>query len=175
MRLAFLGYLLAEIHRYRPPTGVIVDATGGLKRIHLSKLLAYLTPVLQALKEWRTALPADPPPVLLNDHCPICLFRKSCFQQAEKDDSLTLLDRMTPKAMRKYHERGIFTINQLPFLFRPRRQRKKRRERLTGFGLELQALALRTGKTYLHEPPSVLEHPTEIFLDMVSVLGYLCC
>jgi predicted RecB family nuclease len=182
-KLAFLGHLLAETHRHRPSTGVIVDAAGGLQRIHLSKLMANLTPVLETLKEWRTTLPSDPPPVLLNDHCPICPFRESCLQQAERDDSLTLLDRMTPKVMRKYHQRGIFSVNQLSFLFRPRRQRKRRRNRPTGFKLELQALALRTGKTYLHEPPSVLDHPTEIFLDMEGVpdqgsyylIGLLVC
>jgi predicted RecB family nuclease len=183
IKLAFLGHLLAEAHRYRPPTGVIVDAAGGSQRTHLPKLMANLTPALETLKEWRITLPGEPPPVVLNDHCPLCPFRKSCLQQAEKDDSLTLLDRMTPTVMRKYHQRGIFTINQLSFLFRPRRQRKKRKNRATGFKLELQALALRTGKIYLHEPPSVPEHPTEIFLDMEGVpdqgshylIGLLVC
>jgi hypothetical protein len=47
----------------------------------------------------------------------------------------------------------------------------------------LQALALRTGKIYLHEPPFVPEHSTEIFLDMEGVpdhgshylIGLLVC
>jgi hypothetical protein len=30
-------------------------------------------------------------------------------------------------------------------------------------------MALRTGKIYVHEPPSVLEHPTELFLDLEGV------
>lgn len=183
LKLAFLSFLIAETHRYRPPTGVIVDATGGLQRIRLARLVGGLTPIVETLKEWRTSLPSEPPPVLLNEHCPICPFKKSCLQQAEKDDSLTLLDRMTPKVMRKHHERGIFTVNQLTYLFRPRRQRKKRRCRPKGFKLELQALALRTGKIYLHEPPTVPEHPTEIFLDMEGVpdqgshylIGLLVC
>src|SRR5579875_1654878 len=104
-RLAFLGYLLTQTHRYCPPTGVIVNAAGRLQRIHLARLVAHLTPIVETLKEWRTSLPSDPPSVLLNDHCPVCPFRKACLQQAEKDDSLTLLDRMTPKVMRKYHPR----------------------------------------------------------------------
>ncbi len=61
IRLAFLGYLLAETHRYRPTSGVIVNSTGGLQRIHLSKLMASLTPVLETLKEWRTTLSSAPP------------------------------------------------------------------------------------------------------------------
>jgi predicted RecB family nuclease len=183
IRLAFLGHVLAETGNRRPPIGFIVDATGGLQRIHLPKFMALVTSAVETLNVWRTRPPADPPAILLNDHCPVCPFRTSCLQQAEKDDSLTLLDRMTPKVMRKYHQRGIFTINQLSFLFKPRRQRKKRKSRPTGFKLELQALALRTGKIYLHEPPSVPEQPTEIFLDMEGVpdhgshylLGLLVC
>ena len=183
IRLAFIGHVLVKTHNYQPATGVIVNAKGGLQRIHLPKLMTKLTPALDTIKQWRTGLPSDPPPILLNDHCPICPFRKQCLRQAEKDDSLTLLDRMTPKVMRKYHQRGTFTVSQLSLLFRPRRQRKMRRHRTTGFKLELQALALRTGKIYLHEPPSVPEHPTEIFLDMEGVpdqgthylIGLLVC
>ena len=33
----------------------------------------------------------------------------------------------------------------------------------------MQALALRTGKIYLHEPPTLPENPTAIFLDMEGV------
>ena len=183
IRLAFLGYVLTEVTRCRPPTGIIVDVTGGLQRIHLPKLMADITPVIETLKAWQTSLPADPPAILLNDHCSICSFRESCLQQAEAEDSLILLDRMTPKVMRKYHQRGIFTIKQLSFLFKPRRQRKQRKNQPTGFKLELQALALRTGKIYLHELPSVPEHRTEIFLDMEGVpdqgsyylIGLLVC
>ena len=37
------------------------------------------------------------------------------------------------------------------------------------FNVELQALALRTGKIYLDEPPSVADHPVELFLDIEGV------
>ena len=95
--------------------------------------------------------------------------QEKCLEQAEKDDNLTLLDRMTPKVMRKYQKKGIFTITQLSFLFKPRRQRKKRKDRPTGFNLELQALALRTGKIYLHQPPLIPLHSTELYLDIEGI------
>jgi predicted RecB family nuclease len=38
---------------------------------------------------------------MLNKHCPSCPFRDACLQRAEKEDNLSLLDRMTPKLMRK--------------------------------------------------------------------------
>lgn len=169
IRLAFLGYVLGNGHRHRPPTGVIVNVAGDPQRIQLPKLMANLEPAIDTLKTWRTSLPSDPPPINLNDHCPICPFKTLCLEQAEKEDSLTLLDRMTPKIMRKYHKKGIFTITQLSYLFKPRRQRKKRKDRPVGFNLELQALALRTGKIYLHQTPTVPQHAIEFYLDMEGI------
>ena len=95
--------------------------------------------------------------------------QEKLIEQAEKEDSLTLLDRMTPQIMRKYHNKGIFTITQLSYQFKPRRQRKLRNARPTSFNLELQALALRTGKIYIHRTPVVPHHPTELYLDMEGV------
>jgi hypothetical protein len=76
---------------------------------------------------------------------------------------------MTPKIMLKYHKKGIFTVNQLSYLFKPRRRKRKRTIVPLGFNLELQALALRTNKIYVHQPPLIPIHPTEIFLDIEGV------
>jgi predicted RecB family nuclease len=169
IRLAFVGHVLSNGHRHGTQTGVIVNAAGNSQRIPLTTLAESLNPAIETLKAWRRNLPSDAPPVTLNDHCPICPFKKHCLEQAEKDDSLTLLDRMTPKLIQKYHKKGIFTITQLSYLFKPRRQRKKRAHRPTVFSLELQALALRTGKIYLHQSPSLPTHPTELFLDIEGI------
>ena len=169
IRLAFIGHVIGKGHRHPPNTGVIINAAGDAQRIQLAKQMAYLEPAIDTIKAWQADPATVPPPILLNDHCPICPFKKKCLEQAEKDDSLTLLDRMTPKVMRKYHKKGIFTITQLSYLFKPRRQRKKRKDRPAGFNLELQALALRTGKIYLHQSPSIPQHSTELFLDLEGV------
>jgi predicted RecB family nuclease len=76
---------------------------------------------------------------------------------------------MTPRLMQKYHRKGIFTINQLSYLFKPRRQRRKRQHKPSVFNTELQALALRTGKIYVHQPPVVPLHDVELFLDIEGV------
>jgi len=44
----------------------------------------------------------------LNRHCPLCPFRADCRARAESEDDLSLLDRMTPKAIRRFHKKGIF-------------------------------------------------------------------
>ncbi len=169
IRLAVIGHVLAKAFHYRAVTGAIVNAAGNVSRIQLTKPITELGPIIDTLKAWTVNLPSQPPPIILNDHCPICPFRKACLDQAEKEDNLSLLDRITPKVMRKYHKKGVFTVNQLSYLFKPRRQRKKRAHAPLGFNLELQALALRTGKIYVHQPPSIPVHPTELFLDIEGV------
>jgi transposase len=111
---------------------------------------------------------ATPPPVILNRHCPLCPFRAECLAQAVATDDLSLLDRMTPKAIRRYHKKGIFTVTQLSYLFRPRRRRRGASPS-PAFKLELQALAIRTGKIYLQTPPGVVRKPVEIFLDIEGI------
>jgi predicted RecB family nuclease len=108
------------------------------------------------------------PPVILNRHCPLCQFRVECRVKAESDDDLSLLDRMTPKAIRRYHKKGIFSVNQLSYLFKPRR-RKRGTGASPAFKFELQALAIRTGKVYLQTPPGVVRKPVELFLDIEGI------
>ena len=105
---------------------------------------------------------------MLNDHCRVCEFRKGCLAKAEESDSLTLLDRMTPKLMRRYEKKGIFTVTQLSYLIRPRR-RKAKRAGGKGFKVELQAYALRTGKTFLQSAPQVTRSQQELFIDVESI------
>ena len=75
--------------------------------------------IVDALRAWADDPAGDAPPVVLNKHCPSCPFRDACLQQAEKEDNLSLLDRMTPKLMRKYHDKGIFTVRQLSHIYKP--------------------------------------------------------
>jgi hypothetical protein len=75
---------------------------------------------------------------------------------------------MTPKAIRRYHKKGIFTVTQLSYLFRPRRRRRPASASPV-FKLELQALAIRTGKIYLQTQPSMVRQPVEFFLDIEGV------
>ena len=61
----------------------------------------------QTLRELRELSDSSSPPKLaLNDHCRVCEFRKGCLARAEEADSLTLLDRMTPKLIKRYEKKG---------------------------------------------------------------------
>ena len=75
---------------------------------------------------------------------------------------------MTPKLMRKYHDKGIFTVKQLSHIYKPRRSRKKAKRQVR-HSLELQALAIRTGKVHVEHLPELPRRPVELFLDIEGV------
>jgi predicted RecB family nuclease len=163
--LAYVGHLLGQLYGRRPASGTIVRRDGDAQRVKLEASYATLDRVLTALRAWSEEPPPEAPEVTLNDHCPVCPFRQECLAVAEKADSLTLLARMTLKLVRRFHKKGIFTVTQLSYLYKPRRK-KRARPPGTSFKVELQALAIRTGKIYVHELPRVPRAAVELFLDV---------
>src|SRR5258708_12462674 len=132
-----------------------------------------LKPLLDPLQKWLGAAPAQSPPVIWNKHCPSCQFQTLCRDQAEKEDTLSLLDRMTPKAIQRYHKKGIFTVTQLSYLFRQRRSRKPKKKVQVLHKLELQALAIRTNKIYLQDLPTLSRYSVEFFLNIEGLPDHL--
>ena len=125
LQLAFAGYVIGELNGERPKHGIIVKFDRQPKRVSLHSQYQYIGSIVEVLREWIKRLPTDPPPLMLNHHCPTCPFRQACLKEAEQTDSLSLLDRMTPKVMQQYQRRGVFTVNQLSYTYRPRRRRKR--------------------------------------------------
>jgi predicted RecB family nuclease len=120
----------------------------------------------------------------LNKHCPLCPFQRSCQAQAEQEDNLSLLDGVTARVKRQYEKKGIFTVKQLSYLFKPRKPKKRsRKPPQVTHKVELQALAIREKKIYLQELPALSRQPVELFLDMEGVpdrgryylMGLLVC
>jgi predicted RecB family nuclease len=169
LAVLFAGYVLGQLQKALPGAGTIVSLGGQVHRVPLAKQYARLTPIISVLRSWAGAPAADAPPPILNPHCPQCQFREQCRAQAEHDDDLSLLGRMTPKVRQRYHDRGIFTVQQLSYLYKPRRRGKRTPKAPIQHSPELQALALRTGKIYLHELPDLPRQRTELFLDLEGV------
>lgn len=183
LELLFVGYVLEQVQKKSPATGAIISMAGQTHKLELINSHKVFKPFIEPLKEWIAAPPSEPPPVILNKHCPYCQFQAKCKAKAEKDDDLSLLDRITAKTIQKYHKKGIFTVKQLSYLFKPRRKRKKAKNLPLQHNLELQALAIRTEKIYLQELPELSRHQVELFLDIESIpdqnfnylIGLLIC
>ena len=100
-----------------------------------------------------------------NNHCNICEFQDSCIEKLIERDDLSLLGSISQKQVTKQNNKGIFTIQQLSYTFKPRRKRKKI-DKSQRFLWELKALALREKQTYILEIPKLPESEVEIFLDI---------
>jgi predicted RecB family nuclease len=83
----------------------------------------------------------------------------------EKDD-LSLLRRISDADIEKHKAKGIFTLHQLSFTFRPRRRPKKLRDRPLPHYHSLQAQAIRERKTYVLNRPTIPLATTNVYVDM---------
>jgi predicted RecB family nuclease len=183
LAVGFVSYVLGQRQPTPPAVGTLISAGGQKHIVKCDTLATKLSIMLRTLQQWlETPLEASPP-LILNTHCPSCPFRQTCRPQAEQEDNLSLLDHMTPKIMQHYHRKGIFTVHQLSYVFKPRRRRKHAKHQLVHFNIALQALAIRTGKIYVHALPDLPRQPIELFLDCESIpdqrfhylLGLLIC
>ncbi|MBE9138633.1 IS66 family transposase [Nodosilinea sp. LEGE 07088] len=182
--LLFIGLVLGRIQKEPPTTGKIVGMDGKSHRVRLENGYKDIKKSLKIIESWCKKSISEPPALILNKNCQSCQFQQLCQQQAEKEGNLSLLDRMTAKAIQKYNKRGIFTIQQLSYLFKPRRKRKKKKEaEPVKHSLELQALAIREQKIYIQGMPDLIRHPVELFLDIEGIpdqrfhylIGLLVC
>jgi predicted RecB family nuclease len=169
LNLSVVGHVLEQLQSKPPATGCLITLDGECHRVNLRPMYKTVSSILERIRGWCGEPPMQPPPVVLNRHCPYCSFKNVCSQQAEGSDDLSLLDRMTPKAIRRYHNKGIFTVKQLSFLFKPRRRRRRAAARPPHFELEIQALAIRTGKIYIQTLPEIQRSDIELFLDMEGI------
>lgn len=100
-----------------------------------------------------------------NDHCPFCQFLRHCHQAWKERDDLSLLTGMRPKDIISRNLRGIFTVRQLSFTFRPRKNPYGARS----YRPELKALAIRDNKPYILEGAKISRQPVEVFLDIEGI------
>jgi predicted RecB family nuclease len=183
LAVGFVGYVLGQRQPTPPAVGALISAGGQKHTVKLDTLAPKLRTILPTLQQWLATPPEASPPLILNTHCPSCPFRYTCRTQAEQEDNLSLLDHMTPRMMQRYHRKGLFTVHQLSYVFKPRRRRKRAKHQPVHFNIELQALAIRTGKIYVHALPELPRQPIELFLDCESLpdqrfhylLGLLIC
>ena len=126
LALSFVGYVLERLQSKSPVAGKIIGMDGTAHTVKLDHHAKDLRSLLEPLHAWTTVDAPTPPPIILNKHCPLCPFQRWCHAQAEQEDNLSLLNSMTARVMRQYEKKGIFTVKQLSYLFKPRKRKKRR-------------------------------------------------
>jgi hypothetical protein len=95
----------------------------------------------------------------------MCEFKQLCRAKAVEADNLTLLKGMTLKEIERHNSKGIFSVKQLSYTFRPRRPAKRQKQQFH-HNFALQALALREHKVHVHGDPILALPPTQVYLDI---------
>ena len=108
----------------------------------------------------------SPPELVLNRHCVECEFRARCRQEAKETNDLSLLSGMSEKERSRHRSKGIFTVTQLSYTFRPRRTPKRAKNPAKPHHFALQALAIRENTVYIHGTPELPECKSRVYLDI---------
>ncbi len=163
--LAFDAFVLSEMLGRAVSLGKIIHgddhatlkvktpALAGEVRKRLGKITALL------------ASPA-PPDLVLNRHCAECEFQARCRKLAVEKDDLSLLASMSAKERQKLRSKGIFTVTQLSYTFRPRRRPRRQRDKREKYHHALKALAIREQKIHIVGSPELKLEGTPVYLDV---------
>jgi len=171
---AFYGFALAEVVG-APPTHakIIFGRDRGAMKVVLVKP-AGMTELWTKARRLVDELTAQvggpsPPPMILNDHCPLCEFRDRCHAVAVEKDDITLLRGLSAGEVEQWRQRGVFTITQLSYTFRAKSVTGKSGAKAGRHLPALQALAIREKKVYLTRQPNLPEAQVRLFLDVEGV------
>ena len=108
----------------------------------------------------------EPPDLVLNRHCSECEFQTKCRKKAIETDDLSLLAGMKEDERNRFRSKGIFTVKQLSYTFRPRRTPKRTKNPARPRYPALQALAIRENTGYVHGNPCIPDSKTRVHLDI---------
>lgn len=165
LRLAFDTLILSEILGREITLGKIIYGEKYIAtKINTSTLVDKVKKQIQGV----TALLSNntPPDIVLKRYCAECEFKINCRQMAFEKDDLSLLGCMTGNERNQHRSKGIFTVNQLSYTFRPRRTPKRAKNPTTKHYPALQALAIRENTVFIHGSPNYPEAKTKIYLDV---------
>lgn len=91
----------------------------------------------------------SPPDLVLNRLCAECEYQARCRHKAIEKDDLSLLSSMTEKERKRLNSKGIFTVTQLSYAFRPRRRAKSTSDKQEKYHHALKALSIRENKIHV--------------------------
>ncbi len=114
----------------------------------------------------KSLIDESPPDLILNRHCPECVYQDWCRQKATEKDDLSLLSGMVEKERKKINSKGIFTITQLSYTFHPRRRSKRQRDKREKYHHSLKAMAIREKKIHIVGNPELKIEGTPVYFDV---------
>jgi predicted RecB family nuclease len=166
--LAFDALAIRHVTGRLPRSGKLVHGSQfRTVTVPLAKPLAIVESALTKVRTQQASRAA--PPLVLNKHCPECEFRSRCREVAVEKDDLSLLANMTAKERQKLNGKGIFTVTQLSYTFRPRRRQAFGGSNAARHESALKALAIRKDRTHVVGAPDFNLSEGTVYLDVEGV------
>src|SRR5258706_8899307 len=160
-----LAYVLNKIQR--SPIGygeIIYSSNRKSTKIRIDTYLQEFKKVTQQIEQ------DHEPQFRLVSHCSMCEFSLRCREKAIKEDHLSLLKGIGSDKIKKLNKKGIFTVHQLSYTFRPKRKAIRNAQRISTRSFELQALSIREKKVFIYDIPEPLPRAkAEMFLDVEAL------
>lgn len=163
--IAFDALILSETIKREIGHGKIIHGDDfTAQKVKTSALMGAVGKAIRKI----SALMANsaPPDLVLNRHCAECEYQSRCREKAIEKDDLSLLAGMTEKERKKLNGKGIFTVTQRSYTFRPRRRPKSLRDRREKYHHSLKALAIREKKIHIVGRPELKIEGTPVYLDV---------
>jgi predicted RecB family nuclease len=159
--LAFDAFALSHLSGGKPQCGKVIHGTDfKTTTVPLTTHYGKLQTIIASIGTQNNS--PMPPPLVLNKHCAECDYQSRCHELAKQADDLSLLAKMTGKERLKHHERGIFTVTQLSYTFRPRR----RHGTVVKYDHALRALAIRKDRVHVIGDPKLPVSGTPVYFDV---------
>ncbi|MER9129023.1 TM0106 family RecB-like putative nuclease [Mesorhizobium sp. M0768] len=156
-----------------PSCGKVIYGEGYCGRtVKIADHLPKTRQIVEAVAS--ASLDREPPPLVLNKHCAICDFQTRCRAVAVERENLSLLGAMTAKERSQNGEKGISTITQLSYGYRPRRRRRikstaPRASPPVKHDHKLKALAIKKAQTHVVGSPTLSIQGMPVFMDVEGV------
>jgi predicted RecB family nuclease len=163
--LAFVSHILSRIQKNPCTSGKVMSRDRKLHLVKLEKQGHQVNKIIRVLRGWIQEADPSPPMLILNKHCPLCQFQKHCRSEAIQTDHLSLLSGLKQKQIREYNKKGIFTVTQLAYTYRARKQTQQGEKHLK-YKHALKAMAIRDQKIYVTETKEIDFPYPHIFLDV---------
>jgi predicted RecB family nuclease len=178
--VCFGALALSQVTGILADTGTVIYGEGHCRKTvkigdHAVRTRQTIDAIVVTGNSW------EPSPLVLNRHCAVCDFQQRCRGLAIERDNLSLLSAMTSKERAKFHSKGIFSITQLSYGYRPRRRKRKlpdaesskqsskRDSRIVRNDHKLKALAIKKNQIHVVGAPSLKFNGTPTFLDVEAM------
>jgi predicted RecB family nuclease len=166
--LAFYGSALSHEQKRDPTSGRIIFGNNlSSAKIQLASLIRTVRKIEKEITHMIDRPAA--PPLRLTNHCKICGFQEACSATAKERDDLSLLKGLSGKDIDMLNKRGIFTVTQYSYTFRPRRPQKTASKQLGKHHHSLNALAIRTQTIYIARKPELPDATNRVYWDVEGI------